>query len=59
MIIDLNNRIHKLAIECIRGYWGNGFTRQSRLGKDYIVVQKVVNQICKKTRSKDDGRYFL
>ncbi|WP_124058437.1 hypothetical protein [Vaginisenegalia massiliensis] len=53
MILDLDNPIHKLAIECIRGYWGNGIDRYNRLrraGYNYEEMQEVVNQICRVTR---------
>lgn len=53
MKLDLNNHIHRKAIECIRGYWGNGIERKKRLGIDYIEVQKVVNEICRLSKGRD------
>lgn len=48
IVYPLGKSIDQLAREVIRGDWGNGEERKSRLtnaGYDYYAVQKRVNQL--------------
>ena len=56
-VIDTPDDIDKLALEVIRGLWGNGTDRKKRLtnaGHNYDVVQARVNAILKGTPVKED-----
>ena len=47
MVIAPAKSVSELALEVIRGLWGNGAERVRRLtqaGYDAVVVQKLVNQ---------------
>lgn len=43
--VTSSDRIEKLARKVIRGDYGNGITRQQKLGKDFNAVQKRVNEL--------------
>lgn len=41
----LSDDIEKLAIEVIRGNYGNGVERKEKLGDNYQAIQNIVNEI--------------
>lgn len=43
-----NDYIYNMAIDVIKGKYGNGIERKKRLGKYYSEVQKKVNELLKK-----------
>lgn len=50
--------VEKLAIEVIRGNYGNGEERKIRLGKNYSLVQQKVNELLRKTYSISSSSIF-
>lgn len=45
--IDPNKSVDEVALDVIRGLYGNGTTRQENLGTRYAEIQQRVNEMCR------------
>lgn len=54
-VSNTNDEIDKLALDVIRGKYGNGKQRREALGDLYSVVQKRANEMLKGKRSNEDS----
>lgn len=54
-VANTNDEIDKLALDVIRGKYGNGKQRREALGDLYSVVQKRANEMLKGKRSKENS----
>ena len=54
-VANTNDEIDKLALDVIRGKYGNGKQRREALGDLYSVVQKRANEMLKGKRSNEDS----